>query len=127
MEKQTASENKTATKSPFTRKKRIGFEPMSCDENKPTVFVELVSAKIETFESKNYPDGIQYVDVIDMETGLESRMWVGGQLKHNLTELLATTKTLAGLKLEINWIGHKKMEIDDETVKVNQYRLFELN
>ncbi len=126
--KQETKKEKDTVNPMFTRKRKIGFEPISCDEDRPAVFAEIRSEKVEMFTSAKYPDGIPYVEIIDMETGLENRMWLGGQLNHNLKELAeAAGGNLKGLKVEFNWTGTKQLEIEGEKVKVNQYRLFELN
>lgn len=125
--KQEMKKEKDTVNPIFTRKRKIGFEPISCDEDRPVVFAEIRSEAVENFISAKYPEGIPYVEIIDMESGLENRMWLGGQLRHNLEELAKTAGTLKGMKVEFNWTGIKQMEIDGEKAKVNQYRLFELN
>lgn len=114
----------TETHTQFKRKARIGFNPISCDETNPTLFVDVVSPTIEKFEMRN-GETIDYVDAVNMSTGEEQRVWLSGQLRYNLQTIMAK-RTLKGLKLEINYKGQKAVEINGEKTKVNQYELFEL-
>lgn len=110
----------------FNRKKRIGFEPISCDSETPNIFVEITSENVCMFQRRN-GDHIPYLDVIDMESGLESKLWLSGGLRYNFQEM-AGTKSLKGLKVEIEYTGQKTIEgPEGEKVKVNQYRLYELD
>lgn len=108
----------------FKRKGRIGFQPISVD-NKQTVYVELVSAKIELFEKRD-GETIPFVEVINMKTGEENRLWLSGQLNYQLTVLQKARPTLTGLKLEITHLGKTETEIDGEPAMVNNYSMFEL-
>lgn len=110
----------------FKRKGRIGLNPLNIPD-KGTVFVEVKSAKVETFTSHKYEDGIPFVLVDDLQTGeTEKHLWLAGALKYQLESLQKTRGQLTGLKLEITHEGQKKVEIDGDMVNVNQYSLFEL-
>lgn len=123
MNAQTNTQN-TPNKPVFTRKGRIGINPMSIPEN-GSKFVQINSDKIEKFERKN-DEPIDFVMATDLETGEEGHLWLSGQLVYNFTEMVKKG-TLKNAKLEIVHKGQKPMEIDGEKVKVNQYDIFELN
>lgn len=127
---ETNSENKTGAKNQFTRKARIGINPITLDEGK-TRYLEINSDKVDIFASKNYPDGIPFVLATDMETGEDGHFWLSGGLNYQLKEA-AGKKALKGLKIEVLLKGQKAIEIvnedgEKEKVKVNQYDLYELN
>ena len=113
------------TQSTFKRKQRLGISPMSCNKKNPTAMIDITSTEIETFTTKEGKE-IEFVAATDMTTGEDVTFWVGGQVKHQLTQLIKNRNSLKGLKLEINWKGKAETEIKGETVEVNQYDIFEL-
>lgn len=123
--------NKAMNDLGLSRKRRIGFEAITCDEAKPNIFVQVQSEKVETMFSKNQNRDIPYLTVVDLETGLEARLWLSGQLRYQFEAVLETVDTLAGLKFEIKYLGKKviEMEVGGVTSKaaVNQFEIFELN
>lgn len=110
----------------FTRKRRIGINPLTIDEG-ATRFLEVNSENVETMFSKTQEKDIPLVLATDLKTGEEGHFWLSGQLRHQLSDLATSRKSLKGLKLEITHKGQKTVEIDGEKVKVNQYDLYELN
>lgn len=109
----------------FKRKARIGISPLSCNEKNHRVMIEVKSKDIEIFTKKNGKT-IDFVNVINLETGEEQTMWLSGQIKYNLNQILKARKSLTGAKLEIQWKGCETVEMDGEDVEVNQYEMFEL-
>ena len=132
MGKTTSNENATGAKDRlFTRKRSIGIDPINCDKDRPNVFVQIESERVETFVTKNYPAGIPCMDVIDMENGTEHKLWLSGQLRHTFNEL-SQKGSLKGMRFEIEWRGKTPYEFVNESGKmektqVNNYGVYELN
>lgn len=125
METQTNT-NAQAKKPTFTRKARIGINPITIEE-KGTKYLEIKSKYVEKYESKTQGE-IDYVMVTDLETGEEGHFWLSGQLRHQLETIQKGARgTLEGFKMEITHKGKQKVEIDGEKRDVNQYDMFELN
>lgn len=118
--------NTTAKKPTFTRKARIGINPIIIEE-KGTKFLEIKSKYVEKYESKSQGE-IDFVMVTDLETGEEGHFWLSGQLRYQLETIQSGARgTLEGFKMEITHKGKQKVEIDGEKRDVNQYDMFELN
>lgn len=110
----------------FSRKARIGINPITIDE-KGTKYLEIKSKYVEKFESKSQGE-IDFVMVVDMESGEEGHFWLSGQLKYQLETIQKGSRgTLEGFKMEITHKGKQKVEIDGEKRDVNQYDMYELN
>lgn len=98
-------------------------------EEGETCFVEI--QKQDTFTSKNYPDGIDYFDVVDLKTGEEKRMWIDGGLRGTLSNIGGITAAV-GMKLEIKKGNQKQIEIvndkgQTEKVKTNTYEIWAID
>lgn len=111
----------------FKRKARLGMNIIRLEENLP-LQVEIVDRGI--FVSKNYPEGIEKLDVIDLSTGEEGVLWLDGGMKGTLNQI-QETRSLKGLKIEFNYKGQKEFTKLDEkgkevTFNVNTYDIFEL-
>lgn len=119
----------TTTNASFKRKQRLGINPMSCNEKNPTALIDITSDTIELFTKKD-GDTIEFVSATNMETGEDVTFWVGGQVRHQLEQMLKNRKTLKGLKLEIQWKGFAEADVVVDgkmtTKEVNQYDIFEL-
>jgi len=118
----TTSETSTQTLQ-FKRGKKVGLNILELTEGE-SVFVEIQSQ--DTFTSKNYPDGIEYFNVVDLKTGEEMRMWIDGGLKGTLSNL-GGLKNVVGMKLEIKKGKQKPFLTEEgENVKVNTYEVWTL-
>lgn len=126
-EKKTVENHKETVKAEFTRKRRVGMNLVKM-ETGDTIFAEI--KKFGKFTSENFPEGIDYFDIVDMKTGEEKRMWVDGGLWGALNEIGGPEKAV-GMKLEVTRKEQKPLEIikdgKAEKVKVNTYEVFELN
>jgi hypothetical protein len=117
------SETET-TKPKFNRRAEVvGANILKLSENEP-VFVKVMSRG--TFVSKNYPDGIDYLEVTNLESGEVQWLWLDGGLKGSLSMLLGSGK-INGMSLEITKTGQESIDLQDGTPgRVNTYRLFEI-
>lgn len=128
METQNTTNQKAAQapKVTFTRKARIGINPITVDE-KQTVYIEVQSKNVETMQNKA-GDEIDFVKAINLETGEEGHFWLSGQLRHQFETIAKGARgTLEGMKFEITHKGKKPVEINGKTQQVNQYDVYELN
>lgn len=117
----------TTAHTTFKRKQRLGMNIIKMEENEP-LQVEIIERKM--FVSKNYPDGIDSLEVIDLSTGEEGTLWVDGGMRGILNQI-QEQRALSGLKLELNFKGQKEFTKLDEkgkevTFNVNNYDIFEL-
>lgn len=129
METQNTTNTKAPQKPKFERKARLGVNPLTLDE-KQTRYFEIASDKVEQFERKN-DDPIDFVMATDLESGEEGHLWLSGQLRYQLVEIVKTRKTLKGFKMEVTNKGKSEVEIEIEgkmkKTMVNQYDMYELN
>lgn len=115
--------NETTTTPTFKRGKKVGLNILDLVEGK-SAFVEVKGTDI--FTSKNYPDGIPYFDVINMETGEEQRLWIDGGMRGALS-MMGGASGAVGTRLEIKKGPQKPFETEDgEKVKVNSYEIWTL-
>ena len=110
----------TNTEPTFTRRKKVGINLVELTEGES--FYCHVTAQ-DTFTSKNYPDGIEYFDVVNLKTGEEQRMWIDGGLRGALSNM-GGVKSAVGQKLEILKGPQKKIEVGGEKVNVNTYQIW---
>lgn len=110
----------TETTNPFKRKRMIGFDVLTLDTNS-TYMLQLM--ELGKFQTKD-GDTIDYATVVDLDTGMEKRLWLDGALKFKFESLKIPTF------IEIEKLDKKEIEkmIDGklQTVFVNDYKVFEL-
>ena len=76
------------------------------------------------FETKA-GDTIPFLDVTNLRTGEEQRMWIDGGLKGTFSQL-GGNAGVVGLALEITRGPQKAIDMNGEKVKVNTYEVFKL-
>lgn len=120
-----STETAIPVRAPFKRGRRLGdnFIGLSTGES---LAVKITGKEIETFISKNYPDGLNFVQVTNLETNEPAKMWVSGGLKY-----LITQQELFGQSVEIVHAGKKPamVEVDGKMKEqeVNQYEIYALD
>ena len=77
----------------------------------------------KTLVTKNYPDGLPYLEMTLPETGEIQNIWLNGGLRGKLT--MAQVKP--GELIEIVGLGKKEFELEDGSpAMVNDYEIFRL-
>jgi len=122
------NQTENAKKIVFERKKRVGMSLVSLDVGQ-SVYAQVT--EIGVFTSEKYPDGIDFIKFINLETGEEQQMWADGGLR-GATSQMGGLDALVGMKLEIKRGPQKEAEIMNEkgkleTVRVNSYDIWELS
>ncbi len=106
------------------RGRRLGDNFVGLTEGE-SIHVLITGKDFGTFTSKNYPEGLTYVEVENLETQQPAKLWVSGGL-----EYLIEKENLFGKAVEIVHAGKKPtmVTIDGKAKEtlVNQYEIYSL-
>ncbi len=106
------------------RGRRLGDNFLSLTSGE-TIQVKITGKDFGTFTSKNYPEGLTYVEVLNLETNQDAKLWVSGGLKYTIEK-----ENLFGKTVEIVHAGKQTamVEIDGKMkeTEVNQYEVYSL-
>ena len=111
----------------FTRRSQVGFTVIGFEKEMETLFLKIMAKGVfQKRDGKN----LDYVDVINLVSGEEGRMWLDGGLKYNLKQVIDAGKSTDPFPVcvEVQWLGKKLTTIeidgDDTETMVNQYKMW---
>lgn len=111
----------------YRRVRALGMNVLRFDKKTPGDTKALEVKAFGLFTKKD-GDVLEYVDVTDLDSGEEGRIWLDGSLKHNLNEF---SKTLGlPFKVEIMFAGTDTamVEINGKMTEteINTYKFWEI-